>query len=304
LPPWGAKGTVPFSLRENRDSPRRGFTLTELLITITIITMLAALSLGGLQAARQVARKAKTRALIVKLDQVITERYESYLTRRVPIRTQGVAPKIAAQMRLDAIRDLIRMEMPERWNDIAYGPWAFSGGPIEEPPLHRLYRERYQPTGAPKPLATAEFGPAECLYMIVSMGIPGAMEHFSQTDIGDVDGDGFPEFLDGWDRPIMFLRWAPGFSPTAQHPELSEIQSGDPVADHDPLDTRQVDANAYHLIPLIYSGGPDKQYDLQITKDYHYAGDPYANGDGAPLDEDGDGPGHYDNIHNHHMGQD
>ena len=85
--------------------------------------------------------------------------------------------------------------------------------------------------------------------MIVSMGSPEAMEQFSASEIGDTDGNGYPEFLDGWGRPIWFLRWAPGFSP------YSDIQTTDPTNNHDPFDPQHFDANAYKLIPLIYSDG-------------------------------------------------
>ena len=54
---------------------------------------------------------------------------------------------------------------------------------------------------------------AECLYMIVinACGDGEAKTLFSESTIGDTDGDGAPEFLDGWGHPISFLRWAPGF---------------------------------------------------------------------------------------------
>src|SRR5437016_758109 len=44
---------------------------------------------------------------------------------------------------------------------------------------------------------------------------------FSEGDIGDVDNNGFPEFIDGWGRPINFVRWPAGFN--------SELQPVDPA---------------------------------------------------------------------------
>ena len=50
---------------------------------------------------------------------------------------------------------------------------------------------------------------AECLYMIVMLSTPDARSQFSDSEIGDTDNNGFPEFLDGWGNPIFFLRWSP-----------------------------------------------------------------------------------------------
>ena len=46
----------------------------------------------------------------------------------------------------------------------------------------------------------------------------------------DVDGDGLPEFVDGWGRPISFIRWPAGFRSVLQ--SLSENDPADPI---DPL---------------------------------------------------------------------
>jgi prepilin-type N-terminal cleavage/methylation domain-containing protein len=233
-------------------SRRRGLTLIELLITMTIIALLAGIILAALQGARESARRAKTKATIAKLHALIMQKYESYMTRRVPltVNTGTMAPNAAAQTRLAALRDLMRMEMPERWEDISDPPYAFSWGSVPEPSVHKAYQQRYQPGSQPAP--NAKFALAKCLYLTLTTGNAEAREQFGQDEIM-VDSDGFAMFKDGWGNPISWLRWAPGCSPTNPY-GFSEIQSGDATKDHDPFDTQNVDSTAYHLIPLIFTG--------------------------------------------------
>ena len=62
---------------------------------------------------------------------------------------------------------------------------------------------------------TVEHQGAECLFLIMSTsfvgGIP-AIDVIPSTNIGDTDGDLFPEILDGWGRPLLFVRWPVGYS--------------------------------------------------------------------------------------------
>ena len=220
-----------------------GFTLVELLISVTIIGILAGLSLVALQAAQQSARKEATKATIEKISHYVMQRYESYKTRRLPLdNTLGLNPTQAAQYRLDALRDLMRMEMPDRWNDVEKAqyidaknlsvrrgtPFPFGQyTPIPRPALSRAYWQRYNQartkvrakygTGTEEGKGDERldrYASAECLYMIVTMAFPDAREHFNSTEVADADDDGLPEFLDAWGNPIAFLRWAPGFSDT------------------------------------------------------------------------------------------
>jgi len=242
---------------------RRAFTMMELLVVVVIIAILAAMVLGALQMARQAAREAATKATIAKLNNIIMQRYESYLTRRVPINTAGMTPVQARQARLWAIRDLIRLEMPDRNSDVYTDPVALPA----RPPLSQLYLAKYNAT---PPDATGTYSYAEWLYQIVSLGNPEAMEQFNQSEISDADGDGWPEFCDGWKRPIMFLRWAPGYSP------YSGIQVADATNNHDPLDPQKLDGFAYHLIPLIYSGGSSSDPGLDPEGGYVFKKDMFT----------------------------
>jgi prepilin-type N-terminal cleavage/methylation domain-containing protein len=257
-----------------------GFTLIELLVTIAIIGILASMALGVMQAARQSAAKAATTATITKLNNIIMRRYESYLTRRVPLDlskdTSGnrMSPKQMAEDRLYAIRDIMRMEMPDRSEDINSDPIQLpnSHNKVARPALSSLYYSRLNAT--PPTTGSGEAaGGAELLYLIVSLGSPEAMGQFGPSEIGDTNGNGWPEFLDGWGRPIFFLRWAPGYTP------YSDVQKWDPEPSstvtqsryHDPFDPRRADLPAFQLIPLIYSGGPNSEPGLQVKDGFDFA---------------------------------
>ena len=230
------------------NSSPRGFTLVELLVVITIIAMLAAVALGALAKTREAAKLAATKATVAKLNDIVMRRYESYMIRRVPISLTGLSPKQAAEVRLDAIRDLMRMEMPERFPDITDPPKKLPhvNRALAQPSLQRIYQTRI---GAKSP---GDHAGAKCLYLWVTTSMPEAKGMFTAAEIGEPDGDGLKMFLDGWGKPINFLRWAPGFS------DDSNIQVKDPTlgpnGHHDPFDPRNIDPQGYQLFPLIYAG--------------------------------------------------
>ena len=295
---------------------RRGVTLIELLITVSILAILAALILGATPSATEAARRAKTRTIISKIHALVMERYNSYKTRRVDVspnlvnwvnlnyrRNPQTRGRMMADLRLLALRELMKYEMPDRWSDI-------TGVNVNEPPMPPIflsappslaqnYLRRYQaldPSGS-----IAENQGAECLYMVVMLatGNGEARTHFGEQDIGDTDNDGAPEFLDGWGNPIHWLRWPAGFAVestliTGFDPSGNIELGYTPEQHHDPFDPFRRDQpdslpgvqeyqgipvnlgfivklreapSAFRLVPLIYSAGPDGISDIVTARE-------------------------------------
>lgn len=313
--------------------PRRGFTLVEMLVTVTILAILAAFVYGAMSAAETTAKTAKTRATIAKLHRLIMARYESFKTRRIPIdfsfRADTGAPinpplsaGEMADVRLDAIREIMRQELPERLSDITNRPenLPLSGSGWQKispsnarqrivPPtsICQAYYEFYQQMVADRRPPNTTNSSAECLYLVVTISCPGGREQFSENEISDTDADGWPEFIDGWGRPISFFRWAPRFIP--QYNADSLLQTGNATLQHDPFDTQNRQPTHYQLIPLIYSYGPDGVGDLLAVDENTYARvilnsgqrNPFALSSGQPSASLSGGLRHFDNIHNHRL---
>jgi prepilin-type N-terminal cleavage/methylation domain-containing protein len=247
----------------NAPDARLGFTLVELMVVIVIISILSSLMLAGLAGVRQRAKIEKTKSTIRKIHEIVMPQYESYTSRRVS--ATGSDRVALAKFRLEKVRRLLVTEMPDNWIDVQSNTATTAGA--------RAIKARHSTLNAPgSRFATVRDGEtdlsktygnlyanAETLFCVVSLGgvAADALEAFRSDEIGDVDGDKAPEFFDGWNRPIMFIRWPAAFS-------KSIIQSGDPALQPDPLDPQNISGvsppsppHDWLTIPLIYSGGPD-----------------------------------------------
>jgi prepilin-type N-terminal cleavage/methylation domain-containing protein len=287
----------------SRITHRCGVTLVELMVVIAILGVLMSTILFALQGANEQARADRTRAEIVKINDLIMTRWEGYRSRPMPMRinySKGANASTMATNRLLATWELMRMELPERIADLRQ-PAVFlktPGGAPLQPALWRAYRKKAEalsggyftnwPTSTENVSGpdiatkwTPEYSNAECLYLILSTireGDTNGLDFFTPREVGDVDGDGMPEVLDGWNRPIRFLRWAPGFSTANGAP--TKLQTGVASTHPDPFDPYKLYPTHFALFPLIYSAGPDGRWGVDAT-DIDYAvkmppNDPYA----------------------------
>lgn len=219
--------------RERR-SLRGSFTLVELLISVAMIALLASMSLFTLYGVMETARERRTRAQIDKVHSIMMRMMDDYRSR--PIRLPPVAsPRrdTIALRRLLALRETMRMELPDRITDVVDNPVH-----IARPALSRAYVRaaiatlgtgyflNTQPNDIKSnPLPGVWSFPhegSECLYLILANmrdGNTSALDFFATSEFGDVDADGMKEILDAWGRPIEWLRWAPGFA-TLPGPDL------------------------------------------------------------------------------------
>lgn len=274
---------------------RPGFTLLELLVVIMLIGILASFVLVALAGATQTAKQDRTKAQIKKIHELIMEQWEQYQYRRVPPtknmllaqRGTAISSKQLSNDRLQSLREVMRMEMPSFQWDILGDESRNDNNRKQKtldnlgrkyvPPVTRAYLRRIaeaEENSGTKWQESGQFQDAECLYLILSQirsGDASSLSFFSENEIGDVDGDGMKEILDGWGNPIRWTLWAPGYISPLQ-PAFSQNQQQEDVLDISQAGSGYVDANTNGipdrfegefvdlpraLYPLIYSGGPD-----------------------------------------------
>jgi prepilin-type N-terminal cleavage/methylation domain-containing protein len=130
----------------------RGVTLIELMVVIGILGLLAGMSVYALRGAQNDARAARTRGTITKLNDIILQQWEEYRYRAVDLRLESiqpstiarVPPRVQAHFRVLALRDAMRMEMPDRVTDLLFAP-AHYVAPDNSPISGAYLRDRAYP---------------------------------------------------------------------------------------------------------------------------------------------------------------
>jgi hypothetical protein len=215
----------------------------ELLTVVVIISLLAGMSLLALTGTMTAAKESKTRGTIAKLDAAILDIYESYQERfdsititdanltaaGVPINDRN-----RALAKLHFICDIMRLEMPYKWEEISHNASAALHEhkiPIgtyhvltQPPPVLEYYHNALTSITNGSTI-NSQSPSAELLFLIIANLNPEALENFHGSEIGDIDGNGLREFHDAWGNPIQFIRWAPAFTGSDLQPDVVTISN-------------------------------------------------------------------------------
>jgi prepilin-type N-terminal cleavage/methylation domain-containing protein len=258
------------SVRQARRS-QAGFSLTELLVSVSVILMLMSLLAAAISTAKSSHRHLATASLITKLNGVIAAQYGAYASLNVDASS--------ASARGARLREIATGDLPDSWavvEQLAAKPTA------DLTPAQRAYTAIWNAVEN-KPLVTQEHSGAECLFMIVMQGgIADCLDcRGLRTDIGDVDGDEMPEFLDAWGSPIGFVLW----------PSDLELPAGEAQPffsaklPFDEVLPEQGEAAGGLMRPLIVSAGPDREFGLDANAG-PLAGSSAANDNITNFDEE------------------
>ena len=272
---------------------RSGFTLVELMTVIAIIGLLSAFSVTIVRSSIESAKETQTRTTIAKIDNVLTTAYEKYQYRRVDLtnyyRKYSTNRTLAekTEYRIGKLRDKLRCDFPCTPEELGLSSVENGSGPLNYTPiqaaiasavstatvdgtLSSLTYEEDSPAGTVKYRFIAN---AELLYLVIMNAEPEARSLFSEREVADVDGNGLKEFVDGWGKPICWMRWAPSLPRSDRQPSIDSIRSqvgtnGVPDRyDADPFDPLGLGYGGevgWFLVPYVFSAGSDGLYGLKM----------------------------------------
>ena len=145
-----------------------GFTLIELLVVMAIILLLSSAILVALTELQASTKKGRCQQQIKKIDQLIMQRWDELLHKPLPRISNTLTPSTQGQLNqilLDARRELLRLELPERFDDFLTAPTVLS----RPPSTTTTFNNRLSQVNLVE--ARKFYQGAECLYLILSFEI-------------------------------------------------------------------------------------------------------------------------------------
>jgi prepilin-type N-terminal cleavage/methylation domain-containing protein len=233
----------------------RGFTLTELLVAISIVLVLMGLLSAAVSRARGSMKRQATAAVIQRLDALIQDQFVRYDSMAVsPAVIPSSFTNKAAGRAWYVRRNLISGDLPDCWNDVRLmATGTLTAGQGQTFPVTAIQRAHVGYLQSLPQSPSDDFEDAECLFMIIMAGgIADCIDcgELRTAPRGDKDVDGAFEFWDEWGSPIRFVLWPAGLElpvPTRFFSGSRALDSADAASPRPGLGMR----------PLIFSAGPD-----------------------------------------------
>ncbi len=228
---------------DNRQSKienhRRGFTLVELLLVISILVVLVALTASIVSKAYHAIKRSTSERTLQRVHERIARRYQQLVKEAregepspsVFLLAGGSSDRERRRAKVIQLKLLQKWNFPmnykELWNHIAIG-WdatnnreVITGHPTAVA-LYKAMRQRIAPSrvdlsGIPgtAPNCNPTFGlaaaydvyteNAACLALIYEH--LGSVGELTEAELQDTDGDGLKELCDAWGNPLRFYRW-------------------------------------------------------------------------------------------------
>ena len=207
-----------FKIHQSVQSTRSGFTIVELMMVVAILLFLIATSAFVVRNIGNKAREKATMASIVKINGLLTQRIQAFQKYLESARSNK---EIEAKIYNNYAIFTDSMNQPYLGSKAR----AISRPVMEILAKKDLFRENFpqipgENTDVDDLIDGVEHGTsnpdanlsAEYLYFVLTKhdayGIsPVGEDAFSTSEVGDTDGDGLKEFVDGWGRPLRFYRW-------------------------------------------------------------------------------------------------
>lgn len=152
---------------------RAGFTVVELMFVVVVIAIILAMLVPAGMSVVETSRKSATKATIVKIEGFLYHRQDRFE------------------------KDMLRNDgWFKRTHRKDFEPWNTDHIVAKKHRFNQIFM-------VDEPIqSTADS--SEVLYAIVTQHNPDAATYFRGTEVGDTDGDGKLEFLDGWGRPLRY----------------------------------------------------------------------------------------------------
>jgi len=200
-------------LRNPRVGRRPGFTLIELMVVIGIIAILMTLLAGAYFRVVEGQRESNTTTVVQKIARALEQQWKAVVDQAskedIPAQLQAVIQQEAAdnfgrnprRERVIWIKERLRQEFPMNFAEVTT-PGANT---------KRAYLAALQPPGQPVQVPNWDSQSAVLIYLILQEHRRGMNfdvdKELSSADVSVDSTSGLKQIVDGWGRPLVFVRW-------------------------------------------------------------------------------------------------